>query len=58
MKSLVARLSVAVLAIAGFAASTITSVAATKHQIKPVVVGTVGCPPLCMPRDPSHCGLD
>ena len=59
MKSLSARLSVVVLALAGFAASTVVSKAAPrKDQIKPVVVGTVGCPPMCMPRDPSHCGMD
>lgn len=59
MKSFAARLSVVVLALTGFGASTVVSMAATKkHEVKPIVVGTVGCPPMCMPRDPSHCGLD
>ncbi len=59
MKSFAARLSVVVLAATGFAASTVVSVAATrKHEIKPIIVGNVGCPPMCMPRDPTHCGMD
>ena len=59
MKSLSARLSVVVLALAGFAASTVVSKAAPrKDQIKPVVISGVGCPPLCMPREPGHCGMD
>lgn len=58
MKSLIVRLSVLALATTGFAASTVSSKAVDpKHEVKPVVIaGTpVG---MCMPRDPTHCGLD
>ena len=47
------------LAVTGFASSTIATKAAPhKDDIKPFVVSGVGSPPLCMPRDPTYCGLD
>jgi len=59
MKSFFVRLSVLALALSGFAASTVASKAApSKNEIKPVLIGGVGSTPMCMPRDPSHCGLD
>ena len=58
MKSFAVRLSVLALALTGFASSTVTS-RATAHQSTPTVVA-MGTTPMamCMPRDPSHCGLD
>ncbi len=58
MKSLSIRLSVLALSLTGFAASTIVSRAAS-HKNAPTVVA-MGTTPvcMCMPRDPSHCGLD
>ena len=59
MKSLSVRLSVLALALTGFAASTVVSRAAAAHKATPAVVA-MGTTPMamCMPRDPSHCGLD
>ena len=57
MKSTLVRLSVIALSLTGFAASTVASSAAPKkHEIKPIVIGG-NCPPMCLPRDPSHCGM-
>ena len=59
MKNLMIRACVITLALTGFAASTFVSKAAPgKVQPRPIVVGTVGSPPLCMPKDPTYCGLD
>ena len=59
MTSLLARSFVVVVAMTGFAASTsVTKATPTKGRGTPVVVGTVGSPPLCMPHDPTYCGLD
>ena len=59
MKNLFVRLSVLTIALSGFAASTVVSKAAPKkNEIKPVVIGGVCPTPMCMPREPGHCGMD
>ena len=56
MKSLIVRLSVVTLAVAGFAASTVVSQAAPqKHKVSSVVVGQSPTP-CCLPwRDTRPC---
>ena len=59
MKSFSIRLSVLALALAGFAASTVASRAASHRAATPTVVAMGTTPAaMCMPRDPSHCGMD
>lgn len=56
MKSFAARLAVVTLAVTGFAASTVVSMAAVnKHDFK-VQIGVVGSAPMCSPSsNPNPC---
>ncbi len=60
MKNSLVRIVVVALAIVGFSASSIASShKTTKNAMatsnSPVVVASV---PVCLPSDPTHCGLD
>ena len=58
MKSLIVRLSVVTLAVAGFAASTVVSHAAPQNKVKSAVVGNIPTP-CCLPwQDTRPCGMD
>jgi len=60
MKNSLVRASVVALAIVGFTAS---SIASSHKTVKNAVASsnspvTVASVPLCLPSDPTHCGLD
>ena len=56
MKTALVRASVLVLAFTGFAASSVVS-HSQKASAKTPVVGSTAPVPMCLPGDPSCCGL-
>ena len=58
MKSFSVRLSVLALALTGFAASTVTSKAASHNSMSPVVAMGTSPAALCPPSRPGPCALD
>jgi hypothetical protein len=58
MKNNIVRLAVLSIAVAGFAASTVSAHARTVTKAAVAPVSIIGSQTLCAPSDPSHCGMD
>ena len=57
MKTTIVRLSVLSLAFAGFAASSVVSFSQQPAKGDMVKISCVGSPALCLPHDPTACGM-